>query len=104
MFSFSFFLCTFAPKHGCVSLSAGVAVRLSWVKTLALAIIQDVPKLAGRKNSSSNNGSAYWYSGRFPVFLVKVSCKYLEHQTGIRPRFVSIRVLAGIVLFGGSAH
>jgi hypothetical protein len=52
MFSFSFFLCTFAPKHGCGSLSAGVAVRLSWVKTLALAIIQDVPKLAGRKNKS----------------------------------------------------
>ena len=98
---FSLYLCTQArlrePECRC-----GGATFVG--KTLALAIIQDVPKLAGRKNSSSNNGSAYWYSGRFPVFLVKVSCKYLEHQTGIRPRFVSIRVLAGIVLFGGTAH
>jgi hypothetical protein len=51
MFSFSFFLCTFAPKHGYVSLGAGAAVRLSWVKTLALAIIQNVQKLAGGKNT-----------------------------------------------------
>ena len=35
--------------------------------TLALAIIQSVPKLAGRKNIVSNNGDACFYSGRFPV-------------------------------------
>lgn len=48
-------------------LGAGVAVSFLWVKTLALAIIQDVPKLAGRKNITENNGDAYLYSGRFPV-------------------------------------
>jgi len=39
-------------------------------KTLALAIIQNVQKLAGGKNKCSNNGNAYWYSGRFPVFYI----------------------------------
>ena len=39
-------------------------------KTLALAIIQNVQKLAGGKNKYSNNGNAYWYSGRFPVFCI----------------------------------
>ena len=30
-----------------------------FIKTLALAIIHDVPKLAGRKNIQGNNGDAY---------------------------------------------
>ena len=34
---------------------------------IAMAFIQNVQKLAGGKNKSSNNGNAYWNSGRFPV-------------------------------------
>ena len=66
-FIFSLYLCTQArllePGRRC-----GGATFVG--KTLALAIIQDVPKLAGRKNKSLNNGNAYWYSGRFPVFEI----------------------------------
>ena len=46
--------------------------------TLALAIIQNVQKLAGGKNYRDNNGNAYWNSGRFPVFSIRFPASTLN--------------------------
>ena len=62
----------------------------------ALAIIQNVQKLAGGKNKNSDNGNAYLYSGRFPVSIFRFPASTLNVGQRERPRFMS--VLVGICL------
>ena len=73
-------------------------------KTLALAIIQNVQKLAGGKNIVSNNGNAHCYSGRFPVSYYRFPASTLNVGRGF-VHFLCLytsEVLAGF-LFGGYA-
>ena len=70
----------------------GEPVRFLWVYKLALAIIQNVQKLAGGKNIVSNNGNAYLYSGRFPVSYYRFPASTLNVGQRERPRFMSVLV------------
>ena len=64
------------------------------VEKISVGYYSNVQKLAGRRTKKENNGDAHlvW---AFTCLFLKVSCKYLERWTGIRPPSVSKGVLAG---------
>ena len=63
-----FVFCIFANDWAIIASAEAPLTLLA--NNIALAIIQNVQKLAGGKNIERNNGNAYWNSGRFPVFFL----------------------------------
>ena len=73
------------------SLSAGYRYDFRWLN-ISVGYYSKRSETCRWKEQYSNNGNAYWYSGRFPVFCIRFPASTLNVGQRKRPRFMSVLV------------